>query len=274
MGFHPAHTLPGKAARPEQLRALEALLVRLQDRGWIAREVLIDGFWEPCPSISTTAEACARLERPVVRFLRNGNDTSAIRFDWIFPDQIQVNDHTSSYAFGEEVKASLLAVAQAGQAFGHSPKGRCPVYRTPLPEPAGGMESQCVTLRIHCRTLASSHPKRYEKSGSATMIQTQSIPVVHAGGARTMATHKKKGLSEIETRNLEKLIPELASSATYTAYVNALASGYTVMSVKDTQLIATSADGKVRIVRPAKPRHKVKAGQVLKLRGVCAAAGA
>jgi hypothetical protein len=114
MGFHHAQALPGTAARPEQLRALEALLVRLQDRGWIAREVLIDGFWEPCPSISTTAEACARLERPVVRFLRNGNDTSAIRFDWIFPDQIQVNDHTSSYAFGEEVKASLLAVAQAG----------------------------------------------------------------------------------------------------------------------------------------------------------------
>lgn len=89
-----------------------------------------------------------------------------------------------------------------------------------------------------------------------------------------MATPKKKDLSEIETRYLETLIPELASSATYTAYVNALASGYTVMSVKGTQLIATSADGKVRFVRAAKPRHKVKAGQLLKLRGARATAGA
>lgn len=114
MGFHPAHALPGKAAHPAQLKALEALLLRLQDRGWVACEVLIGGFWEPCSSISTTAEACARIDRPVVRFLRHGNDTSAIRFDWIFPDRIRVNDHTSSYAFGDEIKASLLAVAQPG----------------------------------------------------------------------------------------------------------------------------------------------------------------
>jgi len=111
MGFHRAQASPDTAADPAQLKALEALL---QERGWVASEVLIGGFWESCSSISTTAEACARLDRPVVRFLRNGNDTSAIRFDWIFPGQIRVNDHTSSYAFGEEVKASLLAVAQAG----------------------------------------------------------------------------------------------------------------------------------------------------------------
>lgn len=89
-----------------------------------------------------------------------------------------------------------------------------------------------------------------------------------------MATHKKKRLSEAETRNLETMIPELASSATHSAYVNALAAGYTVMREVGTQLVVTRADGTVRVVRQSKPRHKVKAGQVFTLRGAGVTAGA
>ncbi len=75
-----------------------------------------------------------------------------------------------------------------------------------------------------------------------------------------MAVSEPKILSEEETRNLESMIPELASGATYSAYVRALASGQSVVRVDGEQIIAKSADGSIRVVGQAKPRRKVKAG--------------
>lgn len=80
-----------------------------------------------------------------------------------------------------------------------------------------------------------------------------------------MAHGKKKALTEAETRNLERMIPDLAAGATHAAYVNALASGRTVVRVDGINIVATSASGEKRFVGTAKPRHKVKPGQVFKL---------
>lgn len=107
-GEHPFQPGAVSYAQPGQLQSLEALLVRLQGRGWVAFEVLSDGAWEQCSGISATVNACSRQSRPVVRFLRAGVDTSAIRFDWVGPTGVQVNDHTTSYSFGQAITAALV----------------------------------------------------------------------------------------------------------------------------------------------------------------------
>lgn len=81
-----------------------------------------------------------------------------------------------------------------------------------------------------------------------------------------MVQVKKKGLSEAETQNLESMIPELATGATHTAYVKALAAGHTVIRTQGSQLVATNADGEVQVIGAASPLHKVKKGQPFKIR--------
>lgn len=81
-----------------------------------------------------------------------------------------------------------------------------------------------------------------------------------------MVKVKKKGLNEAETQNLESMIPELAAGATHTAYVKALAAGHTVVRTQGSQIVATSADGQVKVIGTAKPLHKVKKGQSFKIR--------
>jgi hypothetical protein len=87
------------------------------------------------------------------------------------------------------------------------------------------------------------------------------------------ARAKKKTLTEAQTLDCEEMIPSLASTATHTAHLRALASGYAVVLVNGTQIVSKSADGQAKVVGKAKPRHKVKVGQRFKISTVVVNAG-
>lgn len=73
-------------------------------------------------------------------------------------------------------------------------------------------------------------------------------------------------LSDEAIEKLETCIPQVAAGATYAAYVRALAAGHTVVRVEGANLVATSADGAVEVLAPAKPKRKVAVGQVIRVR--------
>lgn len=81
-----------------------------------------------------------------------------------------------------------------------------------------------------------------------------------------MAKIARKKLSEEAIENLEGHIPEIAASATSAAYYRALAAGHTVVQVKGMNVVASDADGNIRVIAEAKPRRKVTVGQVIKVR--------
>lgn len=85
-----------------------------------------------------------------------------------------------------------------------------------------------------------------------------------------MAEVGKEVLSEKAIQNLEAQIPDIAAGATHAAFIRALASGHTVVNVEGTHIVESKADGSVRVVGEAKPRHKVTVGEVLKVRRVSA----
>ena len=87
-----------------------------------------------------------------------------------------------------------------------------------------------------------------------------------------MAGSEKKALSEEAIQNLEVQIPDVAAGATHAAFVRALAAGHTVLMVEGAHLIESKADGSIRVVGEAKPRHKVTVGEVVKVRRLSACA--
>jgi hypothetical protein len=76
----------------------------------------------------------------------------------------------------------------------------------------------------------------------------------------------KRVLSDDLLSRLEDKIPVMAECAVNTAYINALAAGSSVLEVVDGQLVETTADGQHRLIRQAKPKHKVTLGSVIKVR--------
>lgn len=73
-------------------------------------------------------------------------------------------------------------------------------------------------------------------------------------------------LSDDLLSRLEDKIPVMAEGAINTAYINALAAGSSVMEVMNGMLVETTADGQHKVIRVAKPKHKVTLGGVIKVR--------
>ncbi|AZC38291.1 hypothetical protein [Pseudomonas chlororaphis] len=73
-------------------------------------------------------------------------------------------------------------------------------------------------------------------------------------------------LSDDLMSRLENKIPVMAEGAINTAYINALAAGRSVMEVVNGMLVETTADGKHKVIRVAKPKHKVTQGGIIKVR--------
>lgn len=74
-----------------------------------------------------------------------------------------------------------------------------------------------------------------------------------------------KVLSDDLVSRLEGKIPAMAEGAINTAYINALAAGRSVMEVMDGMLVETTADGNHKVIRVAKPKHKVTLGGIIKV---------
>ena len=65
---------------------------------------------------------------------------------------------------------------------------------------------------------------------------------------------------------LEDKILAMAKGAIHAAYINTLAAGFSVMEVRDGMLVETVGDGQHKVIRVAKPKHKVASGKILKVR--------
>lgn len=75
--------------------------------------------------------------------------------------------------------------------------------------------------------------------------------------------------AETDIDALEQEVPRLASEATHSAYLRALlVSEQGVLRTDDGNLVRVSPDGVKTIVARAKPRRKVKVGEVITVRKV------
>jgi hypothetical protein len=81
-------------------------------------------------------------------------------------------------------------------------------------------------------------------------------------------TVKAKRLSDKEMDALERQVPNLAKMATLTAYARALSVSDSVLRVDSGDLVWMSLDGSKTFVAKAKPRRKVKVGEVITVRRV------
>jgi hypothetical protein len=81
-------------------------------------------------------------------------------------------------------------------------------------------------------------------------------------------TAKTKKLSDEEMDALECQIPDLAEIATKTAYARALLVSDSVLRVDSGDLVRMSLDGSKKVVAKAKPRRKVKVGEVITVRRI------
>ena len=79
---------------------------------------------------------------------------------------------------------------------------------------------------------------------------------------------KAKKLSDQEIDVLEREVPDLAKMATMTAYARALLVSNSVLRVDSGDLVRVSPDGNITFVAKAKPRRKVKVGEVITVRRV------
>ncbi|BCT34216.1 hypothetical protein L2088_20015 [Pseudomonas protegens] len=80
---------------------------------------------------------------------------------------------------------------------------------------------------------------------------------------------KAKNVSDRELDALERLVPDQAKNATQTAYVRALSvSPHGVLRIDAGDLVRMSPDGSKTVVAKAKPRHKVKVGEVITVRRI------
>lgn len=68
-------------------------------------------------------------------------------------------------------------------------------------------------------------------------------------------------LDEQSMSNLEKRIPELAEGAVKQAYCKTLASGKRVVEAINGQLVESSPDGSIRVLKPLPPPTPVTPGQ-------------
>ncbi|MDR6958289.1 hypothetical protein J2W43_002271 [Pseudomonas brassicacearum] len=73
-------------------------------------------------------------------------------------------------------------------------------------------------------------------------------------------------LSDELVSRLEEKIPTMAKGAIKAAYINALAAGLSVMEIRNGMLVETIADGQHKVIRAAKPKHKVASGRIIKVR--------
>ena len=67
-------------------------------------------------------------------------------------------------------------------------------------------------------------------------------------------------LSELSMQRMEARIPELADSAVKKAYLQALTTSGTVVEARNGQLIETSAEGTVRVIRTISQPVQVTVG--------------
>jgi hypothetical protein len=67
---------------------------------------------------------------------------------------------------------------------------------------------------------------------------------------------------------LERQVPDLAEIATKTAYARALLVSDSVLRVDSGDLVRMSLDGSRTVVAQAKPRRKVKVGEVITVRRI------
>lgn len=74
-----------------------------------------------------------------------------------------------------------------------------------------------------------------------------------------------KALNEKAMQTLENQIPNLAEGAVRQAYVQALASGSTVIEVVDGQLVETRADGSFTVLQKLATPTKIKPGTKVRL---------
>lgn len=74
-----------------------------------------------------------------------------------------------------------------------------------------------------------------------------------------------KALNEKAMQTLENQIPNLAEGAVRQAYVQALASGSTVIEVVDGQLVETRADGSFTVLQKLATPTKIKLGTKVRL---------
>ncbi|MGV8180320.1 hypothetical protein [Pseudomonas aeruginosa] len=81
-------------------------------------------------------------------------------------------------------------------------------------------------------------------------------------------TVKAKKLSEKEIEAMERWVPVIAQSATKLAYVRALSASKSVLRIDAGDLVRVSLDGSKSFVAKAKPRRKVKVGEVIAVRRV------
>lgn len=65
---------------------------------------------------------------------------------------------------------------------------------------------------------------------------------------------------------LEEKIPAMAKGTINAAYINTLAAGLSVMEVMNGVLVDTTADGQHKVIRVAKPKHKIASGRIIKVR--------
>ncbi len=80
---------------------------------------------------------------------------------------------------------------------------------------------------------------------------------------------KAKKVSDSDVEALERLVPGKAKKATLSAYVRALSvSQRGVLRIDAGDLVRVSRDGVKTVVAKAKPRHKVKVGEVITVRRV------
>ncbi|CAI8873343.1 hypothetical protein [Pseudomonas sp. IT-P218] len=77
-----------------------------------------------------------------------------------------------------------------------------------------------------------------------------------------------KTLSDQEMDVLEREVPDLAKMATMTAYARTLLVSSSVLRVDSGDLVRVSPDGNKVFVAKAKPRRKVKLGEVITVRRV------
>ncbi|WP_434701891.1 hypothetical protein [Pseudomonas sp. D1-36] len=73
-------------------------------------------------------------------------------------------------------------------------------------------------------------------------------------------------LSDELVSRLEQKIPDMAKGAIKAAYINTLAAGLNVMEIRDGMLVQTTADGQHKVIRAAKPKHKVASDMIIKVR--------
>jgi seryl-tRNA(Sec) selenium transferase len=81
-------------------------------------------------------------------------------------------------------------------------------------------------------------------------------------------TVKTKKLSSKEIDALERQVPELARIATKAAHARALSISESVLCIDSGELVWKSLDSSKTVVAKAKPRRKVKLGEVVTVRRI------